>query len=289
MAVNNATGLEFESTVAGDIVVDLQSTGDFVVQDAGTTFATFTDSGTVGIGNTNPASIFHIDSNDANTAPILTLENTNGDLQFFRADTSPEGNVTGSIGDLAIDGTNGNAYIKNSGTATNTGWIQIGGQESKNAVFHVEYEDATITGDGTNNKGLLSSYFEDAGGSSKYNYFEWTTRNSAMQDVDIVISFRLPQDFQSFTTTPLSILYQTSDAVLATNQLDISLYDTTGTAVSLAGGTDLANAAWTTANITFGGAPTFTAGDVVTLVIKPQTTNAGYARVSDVIFNYNGT
>jgi hypothetical protein len=110
-----------------------------------------------------------------------------------------------------------------------------------------------------------------------------------MQDVDVTISFRLPQDFISFTATPLTILYQTSNAVLATNQLDVYLYDTTGAAVALAGGTDLASGAWTTAGITFGGAPTFTAGNVVTLVIKLQTTSVGYARVSDVIFNYNGT
>lgn len=289
MDVNIASGLEFESTVAGDIVIDLQSTGDFVIQDAGTPFAIFTDGGYFGVGNTSPISVFHIDSNDANTAAIATFENTAGDIQFFRNDATPEGNITGSIGDLTIDGTNGSAYIKNSGTATNTGWLQIGGLEAKTAIFHAEYEDTTIQGDGTANKGLLSSYFADAGGTSKYNYYEWTTRSPAIQDVDITISFRLPEDFQSFSATPLSILYQTSDGVLATNQIDVTLYDTTGTAVPLTGGTDLANAGWTTAGITFGGAPTFTAGDVVTLVIKPQTTSAGYARVSDLIFNYDGT
>lgn len=288
MAVNNATGLELESTVAGDIMVDLQSTGDFVIQDAGTPFAIFTDGGYFGVGNTSPISVFHIDSNAANTAAIATLENTGGDLQFFRSDATPEGSITGSIGDLTVDGTNGTAYIKSSGNATNTGWVQFGGQTGKTAVFNAEYADATVQGDGTSNKGLLNSYFANAGGTSKYNYYEWTTRDTGMQDVDITISFRLPMDFISFTATPLTILYQTSDGVLATNQIDVSLFDTTGTAVALTGGTDLANAAWTTAGITFGGAPTFTAGNVVTLVIKPQTTSAGYARVSDVIFNYNG-
>ena len=287
--VDDASGLEFRSTVTGDIVVNLQNTGDFVIQDSGTPFTIFTDSGTVGIGNVSPSSVLHIDSNDADSVPIITLENTGGDLQFFRADSTPEGSVTGSIGDLTIDSVNGNAYIKNSGNATNTGWLQIGGQEYKTAVFHAEYKDAAIQGDGTDNKGLLSSYFADGGGTSKYNYYEWTTHQGTMQDVDIVISFRLPEDFQSFTASPLSILYQTSDGVLTTNQIDAVLYDTTGTAVTLTGGTDLANPAWTTANITFGGSPTFTAGDVVTLVMKLQTTGAGYARVSDVIFNYNGT
>ncbi len=289
MDVDNIAGLEFESTVSGDIVIDLQSTGDFVIQDSGTPFTIFTDGGRFGVGNTSPLSVFHIDSNAINTTAIATFENTAGDFQLFRSDATPEGSITGSIGDLTIDGTNGNAFIKNSGIATATGWIQIGGSEGKTEVFNAEYEDSTIIGDGSDNRGLLSSYFVDGGGTAKYNYYEWTTRRATLQDVDIVISYRLPEDFQSFTSTPLSLLYSTSDGVIATNQIDVEFYDTAGNAVALTGGTDLANAVWTIAGITFGGGETFTAGDVVTLVIRPHTTSSGYARVSDVIFNYNGT
>jgi len=288
MSVNNASGLEFESTVAGDIVFDLQSTGDLVVQDAGTPFAIFTDAGTVGIGTTTPSSIFHIDTNAANTTPILTLENTGGDLQFFRADATPEGSITGSIGDLVIDSTNGAAYIKNTGTATNTGWLQFGGQIRKEEVFNVEYEDAVAEMDGTNNKGILTSNFVDGGGTAKYNYYEWNTQKNTLQDVDLVISYKLPLDFQGFTATPLSVLYQTLNANLADNKIDVSLYDTTGTAVTLTGGSNLANGSWTTANITFGGSPTFTAGGTITLRLKLSATNIGLARVSDVVFEYNG-
>jgi|GEM_PF-1827140 len=38
-------GLEFESNITGNIIFDLQNTGDLVVQDAGTIFATFSDTG----------------------------------------------------------------------------------------------------------------------------------------------------------------------------------------------------------------------------------------------------
>ena len=290
MDVDNASGLEFESTTAGNVIVDLQSTGDFEIQDAGSPFAIFTDGGSFSIGNTtSPLSVFHVDSNAANTTAIATFENTAGDLQFFRSDATPEGAVTGSIGDIAIDGTNGNAYIKNSGTSTSTGWIQVGGSEAKTEIFHAEYEDSTINGDGTSNKGILSSHFADDGGTDKYNYYEWTTREATIQDVDIHISFRLPEDFQSFTASPLSLLYRTSDGVTATNQIDVEMYDTAGAAVVLTGGTDLASATWATAGITFGGGETFTAGDVITLVIRPHSTSSGYARVSDLIFNYNGS
>ena len=68
-----------------------------------------------------------LDTNSANTTSIATFENTAGDFQLFRTDADPETVVTGSIGDIAVDGTGGELYIKNTGSATNTGWIAVGG------------------------------------------------------------------------------------------------------------------------------------------------------------------
>jgi cysteine-rich repeat protein len=289
MDVLDVRGITFNLDTSGDFLVDLQDTGDFVIADDGTDFAIFTDDGLFGIGNTLPASVLHADSNEANTEPILTLENTDGDFQFFRTDSTPENTVTASVGDLAVDSTNGIAYIKNTGDITNTGWVQFAGAEEKQAVFQVEYANATVEGDGTDNKGLLQSYFADEGGAEKHNYYEWTTRKTTMQDIDVVLSYTLPPDFIGFTGNPLSVLYQTSNILTTISKLDVTLYDTTGTAVTLTGAADLANTAWTTQNITFGGSPTFTAGEVITLVIKLSATDAGYTRVSDVIFNYNGS
>lgn len=68
-----------------------------------------------------------LDNNAANTSAIVTFENTAGDIQLFRTDATPESSVIGSIGDIAVDGTNGFFYIKKSGSATNTGWMITGG------------------------------------------------------------------------------------------------------------------------------------------------------------------
>lgn len=81
--------------------------------------------GFMGIGQTVPTTMLHVDSNAANTTGILTLENTAGDIVIFRTDATPEAAVTGSIGDLAIDGTNGKLYLKATGSASNTGWKNI--------------------------------------------------------------------------------------------------------------------------------------------------------------------
>jgi len=289
MDILDVRGITFNMNTVGDYLIDLQNTGDLVIADNGTNFAVFTDDGNFGIGNTMPSSVFHADSNDVNTEAIITLENTAGDFQVFRTDSTPETAIIASIGDLAIDSNNGTAYIKNTGIGTNSGWIQFAGTKEKQIIFQTEYKNATIEDDGSNNKGLLHARFIDNGGTSKHNYYEWTSRKANMQDIDIVISYILPEDFISFTSTPLSVLYQTSDGVVTTNKLDLNIYDSTGSAVTLTGGSNLANATWTNKNITFTGTPVFTAGDTITLAIKLSTTNAGYAKVSDVILNYNGT
>jgi hypothetical protein len=121
-----------------------------------------TNSGEWGMGTMTPASILHADSNDVNTNAILTLENTAGDMQMFRTDATPEGVVTGSVGDLAIDGTNGDLYIKHTGSATNTGWtvLGLGGSSPASNDGAIQYnnggsfggDDSNFFWDDTNNR-----------------------------------------------------------------------------------------------------------------------------------------
>ncbi len=87
---------------------------------------TFDDDGNLGIGNTSPSSALHVDSNAANTTAIFTVENTAGDFQVFVTTADPESAITASIGDLAIDPSNGNIWIKHEGAASNTGWDRLG-------------------------------------------------------------------------------------------------------------------------------------------------------------------
>jgi cysteine-rich repeat protein len=159
---------------------------------------------------------------------------------------------------------------------------------SKSLTLIPEYDGATVEQDGTANKGSLKIGFEDLGGVDKRNYYEWTTQQVGSNDVDVAIKIRIPLDFVSFDATPFELLYQTSDAVVATNDLDITLFDTTGTAVALTGGTDLASASWSTAGITTGGAPTFTAGGEITLRIKLSSIGGGFARAGTLRMNYTG-
>lgn len=97
---------------------------------AGQERAIITNAGKFGVGTSAPDTASHVDSNDDNGVAISTLENTAGKIQIFRVDATPESSIVGSIGDIASDSTNGILYLKDSGSATNTGWQAIGGVPS---------------------------------------------------------------------------------------------------------------------------------------------------------------
>jgi len=46
-------------------------------------------------------------------------------IDISQTDSTPESLLTGSIGDIAIDSTNGHQYLKKTGDTTNTGWMQV--------------------------------------------------------------------------------------------------------------------------------------------------------------------
>lgn len=88
LAIDGASGLTFTSSVAANFTINLASTGDFVIQDNGTAFATFNDSGNVAF---------------------------TGDLSVLGDDLTMGTNTLGAL--LVADGTNFNPVVL-SGDAT---------------------------------------------------------------------------------------------------------------------------------------------------------------------------
>ena len=100
--------------------------------------------GRLGIGTASPSTTLHVNSGAVNGTAIATLQNTAGDFQVFRVDANPEGSVTGSIGDIADDSTNGVVYVKTSGSATNTGWSPLANLGTKVYIVVEGGQYATI-------------------------------------------------------------------------------------------------------------------------------------------------
>ena len=72
--VDNAAGLEFVSSTAGNITFDLQSTGDFIIEDSGTPLFAVLDDGSVGIQTNTPLAALDINSAGSAIAPSLIFE-----------------------------------------------------------------------------------------------------------------------------------------------------------------------------------------------------------------------
>ncbi|MGE0268402.1 MAG: hypothetical protein AB7S78_08105, partial [Candidatus Omnitrophota bacterium] len=130
---NGSSGLDIQD-VTNTTQVFIDSDGNIVTRgcvrlDDGlvecTSPETLIVDGTLGIGVTAPASVFHVNSNTGSASPIVTVENTAGDFQIHVFVGNPESNVVGSPGDLCVDPTGGMVYIKSSGAVTNTGWSEI--------------------------------------------------------------------------------------------------------------------------------------------------------------------
>lgn len=87
---------------------------------------------------------FTLDSNGADTAVILTLENTGGSIDVFLSSASPEGVITGNLGDLTIvDTETGDIFAKVSGSG-NTGWLSLtGGGKNYASIFADDNSTAT--------------------------------------------------------------------------------------------------------------------------------------------------
>lgn len=138
----------------------------------------------------------------------------------------------------------------------------------KTIQFAPIYEDATLFADGSDNRGTMSSDFDS---SADRNYYEWASRRGTLQDYDIVLQVRVPDDFLEWQETPMTLAYRTgSGATTSEAQIDVTVQDTSGTAITTTGGADLLSTSWATASIAGSGwdAGTFTAGSYMNVFLK---------------------
>jgi hypothetical protein len=110
-------------TAAADFrALEITNTSHFAVYQSGASAKNYF-AGNVGIGTATPALTLDILSASPNTTGIFSLANSTvtTPLKTFVTNATPESAITGSVGDVAFSSV-GFAYIKETGTATNTGW-----------------------------------------------------------------------------------------------------------------------------------------------------------------------
>lgn len=157
-------------------------------------------------------------------------------------------------------------------------------EETIETVLHAAYPGASYQPDGSNNVGQLAVNTDDP---TLRNHYGWTSTKAALQDYDILVRFRLPDDFAYWSDNPLRLTYRSDSADSADNALDLAIFDTTQSAVTLSGSvTGLANTSWTTAQADFIGSPTWTAGQDVVVRIRLYSKEENAMQAAELQLHY---
>lgn len=240
------------------------------------------------IGNLSGSSL-NIDGN-ANVRGSLSASGT----------VRTDGNLSGNT--LNVDGTinwrgitytaptsqSANTFLKTDG-AGGLSWASaaVGNGSGQIMSLHPEYPNAVYFASGSTTVGQLAYSYDST---NKQNYYRWVSSKAALQDYWIALRVRVPDNFSSWDVVkPLEFRYRTGSGQITGSYLNVKMLDTTGAAVTLTGGSQLANTSWTTANITGPqAAGTWTPKGFFTILIKmagntttsPWTADAGYLNLN---------
>jgi hypothetical protein len=248
------------------------------------------------------------DSNDAvltfgNASGNKTLMFSNANQRFeFNKDLKVQGSLSGSS--LTVDGNvtlhgvtysapttqgNSNTYLRNDG-AGNLTWTttSIGNGSGSIISLHPEYANSVYFSSGSTIVGQLT-----ASGSAvlNENFYHWTSSRAALQDYWISVRVRLPDNFSSWDPVkPIELRYRTADGTTTNNHVTVRMKDTSNALVNLTNGGNLANASFTTANITGPqAAGTFAPKGYITIYIKMAALTGKYADVGFLNLNFETT
>lgn len=168
------------------------------------------------------------------TLGTITSPATGQKAYLTTADTTTGGSCSVSVpcpvGEYVYDGTKWVALSSAGGSAT--------------LEFSPQYKDGVVRPDGATNTGTMTS---DTDTTNNRNFYRWTTNNAALQDIDVVVDVRLPNDFGGFATSnALQFDIRASDTVAANANIDINGKDTAGSAATISG--TVSNLAVTAAN-----------------------------------------
>jgi hypothetical protein len=234
----------------------------------------------------NASTIYGVHVNDFNNAGGgagtqygLYVEGTNWDYGVYSA--------TGIYASAFTEG----------GTALSSKYEAKGNKTDR--IFP-EYPGAVIMADGSDNTGVLTSDMEVHNTNYRYNYYEWTTSETSLQDYDIYVKWQVPANFNGFptgTNDALIVDLATESTDTANNKVDVALYEDNDADTTSDTTTNVSDVAsnWMSdqegnAVVLFDETDTvlagLTAGDVLVIKITLYSKSDNYARAGGVTINW---
>ncbi len=249
------------------------------------------------------------DANNANVSLISTDANndlsagTDGRLYVTASETALTITTDGTGTGVSLSGTSNHTAditllstdANNLATIGTDGGIHVNasGTTAAKLVFSAEYAGAVLQADGSDN--IISMNGANSGAPTFMNYYEVSNYNTdgGTNDYDIIVRFTLPEDFDSWSSSPQAIIVDYQGTADASFQADI--YEE-GSGTALQSNTALSGsgvASWSERTIgTATNMAGLTAGDTGIIVFKLIVTDAGTAdtsiiRLGDITLNYN--
>lgn len=252
-------------------------------------------SGTVnGVDVTLVDSLSHLQNTDTGTNADTFKINTDGNSLTLDA-TGLTKNRTITFDDAnthVVGADNTQTMINKTMSGDNNTFVNIDRSSLKNQnnviLISPEFKHMTIHQDGTDNMGSIRQGNDML---NKQQYYVFDSYQPTLQDLELHILVPIPNDFVAWQSTPVRLSVKNSSTNILENQLDISLEDSTQTAVVLVGGEDIIASqadTWEDFQITFGGNPVFIAGESMLLKVKLQAHSAHKMYVGYIRLNYVG-
>lgn len=168
--------------------------------------------------------------------------------------------------------------------------ISISSLQDRNKSIKIKpaYTNLVINKDGTSNNVTLKQGNDNLNG---IQYFVLSSNKSSLNDIDLIVSVQLPDDFVSFQAIPIQLNLKSQSILDTENKIDLTLLDSLKSSVSLSNATNLHSSladTWILKNIGITGSPTFTPGSFITLNIKLQSKSQNKVYLSDININYIG-
>ncbi len=158
------------------------------------------------------------------------------------------------------------------------------GPQNQTIVLSPRYPNSIIDADGNDNSGAMYEENMVINGENK-NILKWTTKQTAIQDYDIIIRYVLPQNFAEFATDSLSLDFLT-EGNLTDSRINFTLNKENNTNDFLNNaGVNLNSATWQTQNFTLDN-NLWQAGDTMIFRIKMHSRQNLKSFIGDLKINY---
>lgn len=166
---------------------------------------------------------------------------------------------------------------KSNGKLDNS-FLEFNGQISTDVEFYPG--DVVWIDDGTANNVTVRDGFDTTG---KIVYKE-CIGNDANQDLDLIITYKLPSQFVEFNTDAVQIITRTSSATASTSDFALTIWRNTSSLYTLASFGN--STSWMTTTINKTSLATATAGDTLVFVVKAQMDLSAWCRLAVLKLSY---